>query len=118
MSLNRLQALVYLAVAVIIHAVGDLHGIGADPVLPVVAVADGSVVVGGLILGAASPADSGAVSPAVQVQVNAPQAPRGANCIGANRGGYGLLHGIGAGVGSFRGTGKEQDECEHGRGVA
>ena len=118
MSLHRLQSLVYLAVAVVVYTVGDLHGIGADPVPPVVAVADGGVVIGGLVPGAVAPAKAGPVSPPIAVQVNAPQATRGPGGIGAGHRSFGLLHGLTVALDGFGGTGKQQDEGDHGRGVA
>ncbi len=118
MSLHRLHPLVYLAVAVVVYAVGDLGGIGADPVVSVVTVADGGVTVHLSAACAATPADPGAVSPPVRIQIDAPQATGGARAIGAGCGDFGLLHGLTADVGSFGGTGKQQDEVEHGRGVA
>ncbi len=118
MSLHRLQSLVYLAVAVVVYTVGDLHGIGADPVPPVVAVADGGVVIGGLVFGAAAPAKSGAVAPSIHVQIDAPQATGRPGAIGADRGGFALLHGLTVALEGFGGTGKQQDEGDHGRGVA
>lgn len=118
MSLHRLQSLVYLTVAVVVYAVGDLYGIGADPVLSVVAVADGGVVVGGLTFGAATPAESRAVAPSVLIQIDAVQPTGGPGNIGADGWCFGLLHGLTAGVEGFRDTGKQQDEGGHGRGVA
>lgn len=117
MSLNRLHSLVYLAVAVVVYTVGDLHSIGADPVLPIVAVADGGVVIGMLTFGAATPAESGAVSPPVHVQIEAPQATRWPGAIGADRGGFGFLHGLTVALDGFGGTGEGKDEVEHGGGI-
>ena len=118
MSLHRLQSLVYLAVTVVVYAVGDIHGIGADPVVPAVTITDGGVAVGRLIFGAATPAESGTVAPAVHVQIETPQATGGHGTIGADGGGFGLLHGLTAALDGFGGTGKQQDERDHGRGVA
>ena len=118
MSLNRLHALIYLTVAVVVAPVVDLRHVGIYASVGILAVADGGIVVGGLIPGAVAPPDAGPVSPPVAVQIDAPQAPRWPGCIWADREGFGLLHGLTAGVGSVRGTGKEQDEREHGRGVA
>jgi len=118
MSLNRLNALVYLAVAVVVAPIVDFWHVGIYGSVRVLAVADGGVVVGGLIPGAVAPPEAGPVTPPVAVQVDAPQAEGGPGCIWADRRGFGILHGLMAGVGSFRGTGKEQDEREHGRGVA
>ncbi len=117
MSLHRLQSLVYLAVAVVVPAVVDLRHVGIQGRIEVVAVADGGVVVGGLVPGAATPAESGAVSPPVLIQIEAPQAAGGPGAIGAGRGGFGLLHGLTVALEGFGGTGKQQDEVEHGGGI-
>jgi len=118
MSLHRLQTLVYLAVAVVVPAVVDLRHIGIHGRIEVVAVADGGVVVGGLVPGAVPPSDAGPVSPPVHVQIDAPQATGWPGAIGADRGGFGLLHGLTVALDGFGGTGKQQNEGDHGRGVA
>ena len=118
MSLHRLQSLVYLAVTVVVYAVGDIHGIGADPVVPVVTITDGGVAVGRLIFGAAAPAKRGTVAPAVHVQIEAPQATGGPGGTGAAGRGFGLLYGLTVALDGFGGAGKQQDEDDHGRGVA
>ena len=113
MSLHRLQSLVYLAVAVVVYAVVDLGSIGTDPVVPVVTVADGGV--GQRLALRAVP---GPVSPAVLVQIDAVQPPDGPRIGGLAGGDFGLLHGLTAALDGFGGTGKQQDERDHGRGVA
>ena len=118
MSLHRLQSLVYLAIAVVVPAVVDLRHVGIYSSVRVLAVADGGIVVGGLIPGAVAPAKAGPVSPPIAVQVNAPQATRGPGGIGAGHRSFGLLHGLTVALDGFGGTGKQQDEGDHGRGVA
>ena len=118
MSLNRLHPFVYLAIAVVVPAVVDLRHIGIQGRIGVVTVADGGVVVGGLIPGAVPPSDAGPVSPSVHVQIDAPQATGRPGAIGADRGGFALLHGLTVALEGFGGTGKQQDEGDHGRGVA
>ena len=118
MSLHRLQSLVYLAVAVVVPAVVTLWHAGVYRSVEVVTVADGGVVVGRLIFGAVAPSHAGPVSPSVHVQIEAPQPTGRPGAIGVDGRGFGLLHGLTVALDGFGGTGKQQDEGDHGRGVA
>lgn len=113
MSLHRLQSLVYLAVAVVVPAVVDLRHVGIQGCIPVVAVANGRI--GQVLTLGAIPLS---IAPPVPIQIDAVQPTGGPWGIGADGGSFGLLHGLTAGVGGFGGTGKQQDEGDHGRGVA